>query len=422
MANRPRRYFQSRPAPSKLAESDTIGRISLVPKYLSEQPPAHRELMVYVWYPAAPPDSRSFLSPYLPGATAIDKSPQADGAKGSSWPLIVSGKIRTHTFEKATIASSPSRFPLLVFSQGGGMPSFFYTSQIEELVSHGYIVASIEHTYENGAVVFPDGRVVTNSLKSVSHFGAPPPGTSKEDWQKQFHLWEQQRVDVWAGDIQFVIDQLKRLDEDQTQGAPLRRRIDFSLVGAFGHSIGGNAVARACELDLRIKACANEDGYVDPDGPIVFYDGASLPTQPFLFLQSIIRRPTDEELTSWHFTREQFDRMIAGLQAGTTKELESCTGGSYQVVVDLPGFEHSSFTDLPLIQDVVSPAEETNDLRSLQLVRSYLVAFFDKYLKGVKEPLLDINTAKDPAVDIRRFGRAKTVGARGHYAGATHPV
>jgi hypothetical protein len=143
------------------------------PEVLSEQPPAHRELMVYVWYPAAPPDSRSFLSPYLPGATAIDKSPQADGAKGSSTPLLVSGKIRTHTFENATIASGPSRFPLLVFSQGGGMPSFFYTSQIEELVSHGYIVASIEHTYENGAVVFPDGRVVTNSLKSVSHFGAP---------------------------------------------------------------------------------------------------------------------------------------------------------------------------------------------------------------------------------------------------------
>jgi hypothetical protein len=95
---------------------------------LSEQPPAHRELMVYVWYPAAPPDSRSTLSPYLPGALAIDKSPQADGLKGSSWPLIVSGKIHTHIFENASMASSPSRFPLLVFSQGGGMPSFFYTA------------------------------------------------------------------------------------------------------------------------------------------------------------------------------------------------------------------------------------------------------------------------------------------------------
>jgi Platelet-activating factor acetylhydrolase, isoform II len=378
------------------------------PEVLSEQPSAHRELMVYVWYPAAPSDSRGTLSPYLPGAPAIDKSAQADRSKPSSWALIVSGKIQTHIFENATMASTPSRFPLLVFSQGGGMPSFFYTSQIEELVSHGYIVASIEHTYENGAVVFPDGRVITNSLKSVSHFGPPPTGTSKEDWQKQFHVWEQQRVDVWAGDIQFVLDQLKRFDEDQTKGAPFSRRIDFSRVGAFGHSIGGNAVARACELDPRIKACANEDGYVDPDGPIVLYDGARLPKQPFLFIQAAIKRPTDEELTSWHFTREQFDHMIAGLQAGTTKELESCTGGSYQVVLDLPGFEHSSFTDLPLLQHVVSPADETNDLRSLQLVRSYLLAFFDKYFRGAKEPLLDIDTAKDPAVNIRRFGRART--------------
>jgi hypothetical protein len=45
------------------------------PEVLSEQPPAHRELMVYVWYPAAPSDSRSTLAPYLPGAPAIDKSP-----------------------------------------------------------------------------------------------------------------------------------------------------------------------------------------------------------------------------------------------------------------------------------------------------------------------------------------------------------
>jgi hypothetical protein len=80
----------------------------------------------------------------------------------------------------------------------------------------------------------------------------------------------------------------------------------------------------------------------------------------------------------------------------------------FRIYLSSPGFEHSSFTDLPLIEHLVSPAEETNDLRSLQLVRSYLLAFFDKYLKGVKEPLLDINTAKDPAVDIRRFGRAKT--------------
>lgn len=64
------------------------------PEVLSEQPPAHRELMVYVWYPATQSDSRSILAPYLPGAPATDKSPQADGVKGSSWPLIVSGKIR----------------------------------------------------------------------------------------------------------------------------------------------------------------------------------------------------------------------------------------------------------------------------------------------------------------------------------------
>jgi hypothetical protein len=35
-----------------------------------------------------------------------------------------------------------------------------YTSLIEDLVSDGYVVAAVEHTYTATAVVFPDGRIV----------------------------------------------------------------------------------------------------------------------------------------------------------------------------------------------------------------------------------------------------------------------
>jgi hypothetical protein len=41
---------------------------------------------------------------------------------------------------------------------------------------------------------------------------------------------------------------------------PFAGHLDFSRVGAFGHSFGGMAAAHACQIDRRIKACLNQDG------------------------------------------------------------------------------------------------------------------------------------------------------------------
>jgi hypothetical protein len=67
--------------------SFAIGRVSYDwtdqsrPEALSDVPQAHRELMVYVWYPAAPENPGSPHAPYLPGAVIMDKSPNAKGIK-----------------------------------------------------------------------------------------------------------------------------------------------------------------------------------------------------------------------------------------------------------------------------------------------------------------------------------------------------
>jgi hypothetical protein len=83
--------------------------------------------MVYLWYLAAPANSHSVGAPYLPGAAAIDKSPKGQDLKnawGDMWPAILSGEIQTLTFENAPIAGGTARFPLLIFSHGGGVPTF----------------------------------------------------------------------------------------------------------------------------------------------------------------------------------------------------------------------------------------------------------------------------------------------------------
>jgi hypothetical protein len=48
---------------------------------------------------------------------------------------------------------------VLIFSHGRGGYRQHNTMQVEELVSHGYIVAAIDHPYAATGVVFPDGRI-----------------------------------------------------------------------------------------------------------------------------------------------------------------------------------------------------------------------------------------------------------------------
>jgi hypothetical protein len=150
------------------------------PDHYSSVPNAHRELMVYMWYPTSA-KSADTKGPYLPGARGMDALPEVRGVMrqefGNLWSAMVSGAIFSHAREGAPVANGSRLFPLIVFSHGLGSAGFNYTCLIEDLVSRGYVVASIEHTYTALAVWFPDGRVV------LSHKEQPPSGLTK--------LWEQ---------------------------------------------------------------------------------------------------------------------------------------------------------------------------------------------------------------------------------------
>jgi hypothetical protein len=277
---------------------------------VSSNPRARRELMVYVWYPADKKNDNPRAA-YLPGAELIAKSMENGDIKqlwGDDWPSIASGEVGSETYDHARIAPGIERFPLLIFSPGLGIPSTTYTSLIQELVSHGYIVASIEPTYEIAAVAFPDGRVIADSPQATGRDLPSPPGDTKEKFLKRMHAFDALHIDKWATDIRFVIDQITLLNETAGKNrAPFANRIDLSKVAAWGHSFGGRAAARACQLDQRIKACLNADG-LGPDGPIFRYEGASLPVQPFMWMEVFHEPPTDVQLEPYKMTRKDWER------------------------------------------------------------------------------------------------------------------
>ena len=152
------------------------------PDRFSSLPQAHRELMVYLWYPTRTGcrrQRRVFAGREADGCRCRRFRQRMRDDYGVNWPLIVSGAIYSHAVDNAAPAKKPLKFPVVVLSHGLGGSGFGYTSLIEDLVSRGYVVAAIEHTYAAGAVVFPNGTIVPE------HHDSAPPGLTPEEGMKR---------------------------------------------------------------------------------------------------------------------------------------------------------------------------------------------------------------------------------------------
>jgi hypothetical protein len=311
----------------------------------------------------------------------------------------------TDTHEKVPFTPGSERFPLLVFSPGQGVPSTSYTTLLQEIVSRGYVVASIEPTYENPAVGFPDGRVI-RSVPAASENRQIAPGEDRKHFLERMHISEAPHLERLAADIRFVLDQIIHEDTREPQAAPFARGIDFQSVGAWGHSIGGRAAARACQLDARIRACLNADGS-GPDGPIFSYEGADSLRQPFMWIEaSHVPPPTDETLATYKITHQEWEKEHAARLATYERELRSCAGGSYYVSINIPGVDHYSFTDWGMLE-----ADNGRDFdkgtKAQEPLQEYVIAFFDKYLKAAQKTILDKQSPASSGISFQKYGNVR---------------
>jgi dienelactone hydrolase len=375
-----------------------IGRVgydwvdSSRPDLNSNQPNAHRELMVYFWYPASAKAAET-KGAYLPGAQRMDALPdvqrQMRGEFGSRWREMVSGAIFSHAAEGAPVAKSSGRFPVVVFSHGLGSSGFNYTCLIEDLVNRGYVVASIEHTYTALAVWFPDGRVV------MRHQEAPPPGLSREESFQWMQTGVNRLVGEGAADVRFVLDRMAAEDGDAGRFV-LAGKIDRNRIAAMGHSAGAEFAARACQLDARLKACVDLDGGMAPVAALPdFSDGRKL-KQPLLFLEAYHPDSqmggTPAEHASYLKKKEE--------------QLRTSAPGSYDVVLRAPGIAHPSFSDIPLLLAGHDGYPEIDVVRhNHELIEGYVREFLGKTLRHEKAPLLEGDGTRTAEASVQEYGK-----------------
>src|ERR687898_2092518 len=130
------------------------------PEVFTADPDDRRELMVQIWYPAEG-DPSSPRAPYIQDADAITSA----FARLFDVPEFLLGNLKyvtTNAIPSAPVAAPMADdepgYPVLIFLEGLGAFRQMNTYQVEELVSHGYVVVAIDQPYTATDVVFPDGR------------------------------------------------------------------------------------------------------------------------------------------------------------------------------------------------------------------------------------------------------------------------
>ena len=322
-----------------------------------------RELMVSLWYPAAPSDGRRarYMTPAESGLQLTTR-----GLTGI--PQDTLSTVQTNAVSDARPAGRQHSLPLVVLSPGFTNSRSALTALAEDLASHGYVVAGIDHTYESHATAFPDGRVTTCLAREA------PRRDRKEE--------------VAAGraaDVCFVLDELTGA-HPAWPGAGL---IDPSRMAMAGHSAGGAATIAAMLADSRIRAGIDMDGATATPIP---HEGLA---RPFLFLgkQSSYTPGSGGAVTTlrdW--------KLLRGAVITWERDWELLTGWKRWLVV--AGAVHASFTDLALLADQtgIDTGAGLSGARSLDITRAYVRAFFDQHLRGRPQALLDQPSPRYPEV------------------------
>ena len=259
-------------------------------------------------------------------------------------------------------------YPLVLFSHGYGCFAEQNSDLCSFLAEHGYIVASISHTYEASETVFEDGTVVPYDksltwksfkplipaiidLLRVSFMKRKSPEEALDIFdrhQLRYESFMTERVNEWAKDSSLTIRKIREMNDDPESF--LYQRIDLSKgVGATGHSFGGAAAYALCLYEDEISCGVNMDGGLFGDF------GEDVNHKPFL---QILNKGNYNVVT----------RSILYHDAPV----------HFMIFKDM---KHIGFTDFKFLTRKKSMVGTSDPVKTMDTINEVHLAFFDRYLK-----------------------------------------
>lgn len=356
----------------------------------TEDPDDNREITAKVWYPSKE-ISEANTAPYFGEelGSAIASGLEIPTEDFNNFVQ----SIPTNSVANAPIAEAESEYPVLILSHGfGGLPEL-NTIQAEELASRGYIVVGINHTYDSAVNILSDGTVV------------PSTAVPEEASESEVSELIEESIEIRTEDAQFVLDELEDINAADDSAELLSGKIDLNRLGIYGFSLGGATAAKVLSIDSRFQAGVNLDGGLFGD-----VGEASL-AQPFMFLNN--------EAFGTGNSSDPFEIELNQVQQSFVENLQN---DGYEITI--AGTQHFNFNDLSFLSPLLANSgiqlgqleeilstngdndenfEPTDPLVASQIISNYTTAFFDRYLKGQKSPLLADDSSPYPEVTFQSY-------------------
>ncbi|MEA4874658.1 hypothetical protein [Anaerorhabdus sp.] len=130
------------------------------------------------------------------------------------------------------------KYPLILFSHGSFGVKESNLTLYRELASHGYIVVSIDHTYQCFSTKLSNGKTVRVSSEFMKEIASENPQKKPEESFIHFKKW----MDIRSGDINLVLDTIIENVSNKSKELDVYKYIDTTQIGLIGHSLGGSAV------------------------------------------------------------------------------------------------------------------------------------------------------------------------------------
>lgn len=364
------------------------------PELFTADPDDHRELMAQVWYPAEHQPSAP-RAPYIQDADAVTPAL----ARLFGFPTSVFTQFRhvtTNAVASAPMAADRPSYPVLVSLTGLNGFRAASTFQIEELVSHGYVVVALDQPGAVAMARFPDGREIPGRPRDriyplVTQSWAPRPDaptlhrTALPDGI----------IPYFAQDVSLALDRLAGLNQADPDGI-LTGRLDLERAGVFGISLGGATTAEACANDPRLKACLIMDVQMTAN---VLEAGLR---QASMFMTRDAETMRLERQRSGGWPEAEISQTLQTM----TEVYERLPSDGYYV--EVPGLFHVDFTDAPAWSPVTPRLGLNGTIqahRAHDIINAYSLAFFDKHLAGRSPSLLDGPSSRFPEARLMHHER-----------------
>ncbi len=336
--------------------------------YLEDYNKDFRKLMVQVWYPAKI-EVYDKKSSYIDNQSALTHTIKN---QGYGVPKILSdqiGSIECNSWEEP-VPLLGNNFPILIFSHGHGGLRTQNTNQVEELVSHGYVVIAMDHTYDAGFVEFLDGEVAY-SLTARSDDNTII--ISPEEFYTRFSY----RVN----DVDFILEEINKFykyDDD------IFNIMNIDKIGIFGHSYGGLTSFYSAFYNEAITSCFALDGWFEPMPDSLVLKNINKP----LFH---LGQHNKGEIKYWNdLNYEKLENFMKN-------------NSNLSIMIDIPGSYHYDYTDFTYFTYLTkkmnfSGLVPTDTMAKIMNVT--LVDFFNHTLKGYEKVNSSIYKEKFPHLNI----------------------